>query len=74
MIIPFDKKIYNLIAIENTIKAYQELANFEIKTDKNKITVKAEGVEKETEDVFKDEFCNYALSEMKKIKSICLEN
>lgn len=72
MIISLDKKFYDLTAIKNTIKAYDELADFDIKPSKNKIIVKADNIDKDVEDVFKDEFCNYVLSETKKIKSTCL--
>ena len=71
MIIGFDKKFYVLKAIENAAKAYEELADFKVKTDKNKITVEASNIDKDVEDVFKDEFCNYVLGETKRIKSTC---
>jgi len=72
MIIFFDKKFYHLKAVESTIKAYQGLAVFKIKNDKNKIKVKADNIDKDVNDMFKEEFCNYVLSETKKIKSQCL--
>jgi len=71
MIIGFDKKFYALKSIKNAAKAYEELADFKVKTDKNKITVEANNIDKDIENVFKDEFCNYVLSETKRIKSIC---
>ena len=72
MIIDFDKKFYVLKAIENAAKAYKDLADFKVKTDKNKIIVEANNIDKDIKNVFKDEFCNYVLSETKRIKSICL--
>jgi len=72
MIIGFDKKFYDLKAVENTAKAYKELADLKVKTNKNKIVVEASNIDKDVESVFKDEFCNYVLSETKRVKSICL--
>jgi hypothetical protein len=72
MIIGFDKKFYDLKAVENTAKAYKELADLRVKTNKNKIVVEASNIDKDVEGVFKDEFCNYVLSETKRAKSICL--
>jgi hypothetical protein len=72
MIIGFDKKFYDLKAIEKTAKAYEKLAGLKVKTNKNKIVVEASNIDKDVESVFKDEFCNYVLSEMKRAKSICL--
>ena len=71
MTIFFDKKFYDLKAIENAIKAYQGLAVFRIKKDKNRIKVDAGNIDKDVRNIFRDEFCNYVLSEMKKIKSRC---
>ena len=71
MIIGFDKKFYTLEAVKNAAKAYEELADFKVKTDKNKIMVEANDIDKDVKDIFKDEFCNYVLSETKRIKSTC---
>lgn len=72
MIIGFDKKFYTLKAIQNAAKAYEDLADLKVKADKSKITVEANNIDKDIKNVFKDEFCNYVLSETKRIKSICL--
>ena len=72
IIIGFEKKLYDLRAIENTIKAYQGLADFNLETKKGIFEVEATAVDKDIKDVFKDEFCNYVLSETKKVKSPCL--
>ena len=72
MIIDFDKKFYDLKAVKNTAKAYEELADLKIKTNKNKIVVDTGNIDKDVESVFKDEFCNYVLSETKRVKSTCL--
>jgi len=65
MIISFDKRYYNLPAIEAAIKAYQGLAIFNLKKDKSHILVEADKVDEEIKDVFEDEFCNFVLSEVK---------
>jgi hypothetical protein len=72
MIIRFDKKFYDLRAIKNTIKAYQGLAELKVKTNRKSIELEAISIDKDIEGIFKDEFSNYVLSEMKKIKSLCL--
>lgn len=68
MTITFDKKIYDLLAVKNAIKAYKGLADFDLKTNKNKIMIKIDSIDKDLALIFKDEFCNYILSEIKKIK------
>ena len=72
MIISFDKRFYSLKAVKNSIKAYQGLAVFKIKKGTNKINLKVGNIDKDIKNIFKDEFCNYVLSEIKKIKSQCL--
>jgi len=62
MIINFNKKFYNLRAIKRTVKAYQNLAEFDIKEKKEYIKVKINKIDKEVKDIIKDEFCNYALA------------
>ena len=71
MTIFFDKKFYNVKAIKNTIEAYRGTASFKIRTGKNIIKVEAGNIDKDVKNIFKDEFCNYVLSEMKKNKSQC---
>jgi hypothetical protein len=66
MIIIFSKKFYNLNSIKNTIKAYKDLAVFNLKNNRFQIKVEAKKIDKDVESIFKDEFCNYALAEMKK--------
>lgn len=71
VIIVFDRRFYDLQAAQNTIQAYQGLADFKLKTKKKIFEVEASAIDKDIKDVFEDEFCNYALSEMKKIKYLC---
>ncbi len=66
MTINFSKKIYNSKAIKESIKAYNELAEFNIDKNKNEIKVKITNIDKElNEGLLKDEFCNYVLSEIR---------
>lgn len=71
MIVRFSKKFYALKAIRNTIGAYEKLADFSVKTNKDTITVKARNIDKNIKNILRNEFSNYVLSEMKKIKSRC---
>ncbi len=66
MTIDFSKKLYSLKAIKKSIEAYNELAKFSIDKNKNKIKVKVTNIDKElNEELLKNEFCNYVLSEIK---------
>jgi len=71
IIIGFDRKFYDLQALQNTIQAYQGLADFKLKTKKNSFEVEASDIDKDVRGVLEDEFCNYVLSETKKVKSLC---
>jgi hypothetical protein len=62
--ISFSKKFYNLTAIENSIRAYVGLATFNIEKNKRNIVVKVTNINEEVKNIFRDEFCNYVLSEM----------
>lgn len=65
MTISFHKNIYPLKAIKNTIKAYESFAVFKI-TDKGKyFMLELSDIKKEVENIIKDEFCNYVLSQVK---------
>jgi len=70
--IDFDKKFYDRLAIKNTIQAYEGLAKFNLKINKKSFKLEAADTDKDIKDVFEDEFCNYVLSETKKVKSLCL--
>lgn len=64
----FNGKLYDLRAIKNAIQAYRGLADFSLKTSKKNIELRASNIDKNLANIFKDEFCNYVLSEMNKIK------
>lgn len=66
--VSFNKKLYDLRAIKNAIQAYQGLADFNLETSKKNIELRAINIDRNLVHIFKDEFCNYILSEMKKIK------
>jgi len=64
----FNGRLYDLRAIKNAIQAYRGLADFSLKTSKKNIELRASNIDKNLANIFKDEFCNYVLSEMNKIK------
>jgi len=64
-IIELNKNFYNLKAVKRTAKAYKELARFSIKDTGKKIEVTMKNIDEDVKDVIEDEFCNYALSEVK---------
>lgn len=66
MTLVFNKQFYHLRAIKKAIKAYKELAVFNIKEKDDNIEVDIDEVDKDVKDVIKDEFCNYVLAETKK--------
>jgi len=68
IIINFNKNFYNFKAVKNAIKAYKKLANFRIEDDKGYIKVEIKCIGKEVENLIRDEFSNYVLSEMKNFK------
>lgn len=65
MLIRFDKKLYSLKAVKSAIKKYRNLADFGLKQKKNRIEVNLENIDKDVNNVIKDEFCNYVLYSMK---------
>jgi hypothetical protein len=73
MMISFSKKFYNLTAIENSIRAYAGLAAFNVEKNKRNFVTKVSNIDKEVKNIFRDEFCNYVLSEMKN-KSQWIQN
>lgn len=60
----FNKKIYNLEAINKAICEFKNLANFTIEDRDNNIAVKIDKIDKEVKDILKDEFANYVLGLM----------
>ncbi|MBL7053264.1 MAG: hypothetical protein ISS02_01200 [Candidatus Portnoybacteria bacterium] len=61
MNIKFNRQIYSLKAIKLAIEDYKELADFNLKQDKNYIQVKIKNINKEFKKIIKEEFCNYVL-------------
>jgi len=72
MIVVFDKNFYKTKAVKNSIKAYQDLALFNIEETANNIKVKISKIDQDVKKIIKDEFCNYVLAETKKINQKCL--
>jgi len=68
IVVNFNKNFYNFEAIKDAIKVYEKLANFMIEKNKKYIEVTIECADKEVENLIKDEFCNYVLSEIKNLK------
>ena len=65
MIISFNKSIYPLKAIKKTIQAYKNLAKFKIIEKGSYFITELTDIKKEVENIIKDEFCNYVLSQVK---------
>lgn len=63
--INFNKKLYKLSAIRSTIKAYKNLASFDLKESKKDYRLTLKNIDKDVEPIIKDEFCNYVLYLMK---------
>jgi hypothetical protein len=59
--INFNKTIYKAKAINSAIKDYKGLADFELKQDKKYYRLILKNIDKEVEQIIKDEFCNYVL-------------
>jgi len=68
IIINFNKNFYNLEAIKKAIKAYNKLADFRIERNKRYIKVEIKCIDKEVENLIRDEFSNYVLFKMKNFK------
>jgi len=66
--INFNKDFYNLKAAKSAIKAYKNLAGFELKENKKFIEVILKNPDKAFKKIIKDEFCNYVLAETKNVK------
>jgi len=64
--IKFNKKIYESAAVKSAIKAYRNLADFDVKEDKKYIKVYFKKIkDKKVKDLLGDEFCNYVLHLMR---------
>lgn len=64
--INFNKKIYTKKAIEKSIEAFSHLARFRVSPSAGHFVVSADAVDEDVKDVFKDEFCDFVLAELKK--------
>lgn len=67
--ITFDKKFYKADAVRKTVEEYRgsEAAEFEMEEAPDFIRVAISDIDPEVQDVIREEFCNYALSQ-----TICL--
>ena len=62
IVINFNKKLYNFKIIQSVAKLYENVADFIFVEKKNYIILTIQNINKEVEDIIKDEFCNYVLS------------
>ncbi len=61
--VKFDKEFYTPKAVEKAIVDYADFATFEIIKSKDRIEVRISNIDKDFEEIFEDEFCNYVLGE-----------
>ena len=64
--IHFNRKIYTKKAIDNSIKAFSHLARFRVAKYGGYFVVSADAIDADVKSVFKDEFCDFVLEELKK--------
>jgi hypothetical protein len=62
MIIKFSRKLYGSAAVRSAIDAYKGLADFKIKDLPDSLEVEIENIDRELENSFSDEFCNFVLA------------
>lgn len=62
----FNKKIYTQKAIKNTIDAFHHAAHFRVSSDKKYHIVSVDKIDADIKDVLTDEFCDFAMVELKK--------
>lgn len=65
--IRFSKKIYTKKAIEKSIEAFSHLARFRVSPSADHFVVSADAIDEDVKDIFKDEFCDFVLAELKKV-------
>jgi len=65
MTISFKKSIYPVKAIKKTAQAYKNLAKFKIIEKGDYFVTELTDIKKDVENIIKDEFCNYVLSQIK---------
>lgn len=64
----FHGVIYPKRAVEEAMKAYQEFAHFELRTEGPYFLVSMKNQSNLEDELLKDEFCNYALGLAKKLQ------
>ena len=65
IVINFNKDFYTIEAIKKTIQNYKGIADFNIIFNKKENMVQIKNIYPESEDMIKQEFCNYVLGLMK---------
>jgi len=67
IVINFNKSFYTIDAIKKAIQDYKGIADFNIISDKKKYKVELKNINLESEDIIRQEFCNYVLGLMKNV-------
>jgi hypothetical protein len=67
IVINFNKNFYTIEAIKKAIQGYKEMADFNTICSEKENKVEIENINPESEDVIKQEFCNYVLGLMKNV-------
>lgn len=62
--IKLNKKIYSCEAVGGTVKAFKKFAGLKIEENAQYFLIEAKNVAPGLENIFLDEFCNFALSAM----------
>jgi len=65
IVISFNKNFYTIDTVKKAIQDYKGIANFDLKSNKKEIKVEIKNIKLESEDIIKEEFCNYVLGLMK---------
>ncbi len=64
----FNKKLYKISAIKDSVEAYSEVADFNVNEIDNIIEVEIDNVDSDLEKIIKDEFCNHVLAGMQQYR------
>lgn len=64
--IRFSGRIYTKKAIDTSIAAFSHLARFHVVMHNGYFVVSADAIDADVKSVFKDEFCDFVLAELKK--------
>lgn len=62
--VKFDKKLYKMTAIKDSIEAYAEVADFVVARVGDSIEIEIKNVDDDLKGIIKDEFCNHVLAGM----------